>query len=133
MGNTLAELHCPTQVISTRTYYMRILGGSAMPVNLWLCQKHAQSMQHRYDASVAQRRRQGLRRLDSREKESIMRHTSPRQEVTIRMADAPGSLPVWGGGHGARLQARASSSWPPLGACLTPPALRVDMMNYPLA
>ena len=98
MGNTLAELHCPTQVIRTRTYSMRILGGSAMPVNLWLCQKHAQSMQHRYDASVAQRRRQGLRRLDSREKGSIMRHTSPRQEVAIHMADAPGSLPVWGGG-----------------------------------
>ena len=78
-----------------------------MPVNLWLCQKHAQSMQHRYDASVAQRRRQGLRRLDSREKESIMRHTSPRQEVAIRMADAPGSLPVGGMAHAQEAQPRA--------------------------
>ena len=132
MGNILAELHCPTQVIRTRTYSMRILGGSAMPVNLWLCQKHAQSMQHRYDASVEQRRRQGLRRLDSREKESIMRHTSPRQEVAIRMADAPGSLPVWGGMTRACRPVHPRAG-PPLGACLTPPALRVDMMNYPLA
>lgn len=131
MGNILAELHCPTQVIRTRTYSMRILGGSAMPVNLWLCQKHAHSMQHRYDASVAQRRRQGLRRLDSREKESIMRHTSPRQEVAIRMADAPGSLPVWGTWRAPAGPCILELA--PLGACLTPPALRVDMMNYPLA
>src|SRR4029450_9471212 len=88
---------------------MRILGGSATPVNL-------------------QHRRQGLRCLDSREKGSIMRHTSPRQEVAMRMADDPGSLPVCGGLVRAcrPVHPRAGLRW----GLLHTPALRVDMMNY---